>query len=640
MNLLLLIMLTSASFLSFMQSGQESTKFPHGSLDLECSLCHKTDSWVVNPDSIRFDHQKTGFQLLGQHSQATCRACHSSLNFAHIGVSCVDCHEDVHKSELGFQCQNCHTPASWNNVQEIFETHNETRFPLLGVHAVVDCESCHSSSDPYAYKNTPLECIACHQQVYLSAENPNHVQAQFSTDCEACHSMAATSWYITDYQHPSSFILRGAHLRVDCMGCHQSGYAGIPQNCYACHQQDYLSSHDPDHSKFGFPTTCETCHNENQWGDAEFDHLEISGFEIRGAHLTIQCISCHVNNQISGLPRECYGCHENDFSGVQDPNHVMAQFSHDCLECHSEMVWSPSTFDHAETRFALSGAHLSVVCGDCHINGQFAGTPLDCYSCHEGDYQAVTDPSHVQAQFDHDCRQCHTDIAWSPANFDHANTNFPLTGAHQQAACTDCHKNGQYTGLATDCYSCHEADYQGVTDPSHVQAQFDHDCRQCHTDIAWSPANFDHANTNFPLTGAHQQVACTDCHQNGQYTGLATDCYSCHENEYTNTSDPNHTNAGFPVTCEDCHNTIAWDQTSWDHDAQYFPIYSGRHAQEWDTCADCHLVPTDYKQFECIFCHAHNNETDLADKHREENGYLYQSSACYDCHPTGRAAGD
>ena len=102
------------------------------------------------PDSMRFKHQTTGFNLRGKHGNASCRSCHTSLVFSHIGVSCVDCHEDVHKSELGFQCQNCHTPDSWNNMQEIFESHSETRFPLVGVHAIVDCESCHS--DEYSLR--------------------------------------------------------------------------------------------------------------------------------------------------------------------------------------------------------------------------------------------------------------------------------------------------------------------------------------------------------------------------------------------------------------------------------------------------------------------------------------------------------
>jgi hypothetical protein len=442
---------------------------------------------------MRFNHETTGFDLRGQHTTVTCRHCHSNLIFSHIGVSCADCHEDVHQAELGVQCQDCHTPASWNNVQEIFETHSVTRFPLVGVHAIVDCESCHSKNDPYEYRTTPLTCEQCHRQVYLSSANPNHIQAQFSTDCEVCHSLAAPSWNQTSYLHPQSFQIIGAHINVDCNGCHQSVFTGTPNRCEDCHMKDYTASQDPDHAKFGFPIVCETCHNQNRWEDAIFDHLEASGFEIRGAHLTIQCISCHVNNQINGLPRECIGCHEADYTGVEDPSHVSGQFPNDCLQCHSEMVWSPATFNHNDTNFPLTGAHVSLDCSNCHATG-YSGTPVDCIACHR--------------------------------------------------------------------------------------------------------------------------------------------------TEYDNTTDPNHQAAEFPVQCETCHNTLNWDQTTWDHDGQYFPIYSGKHREAWDTCMDCHVSAADYKVFECIFCHEHDDPQDLAEKHKNEEDYLYQSSACYTCHPNGTSEDD
>jgi hypothetical protein len=639
MRLLLVLTMLSTSLLTFLQTEQESGKNPHGRIDMECSLCHDTQNWQINPDSMRFNHETTGFNLRGQHSNVTCRHCHSNLVFSHIGVSCVDCHEDVHKAELGFQCQDCHTPASWNNVQDIFETHSGTRFPLVGVHAIVDCESCHSMSDPYEYKTIPLTCEQCHHQVYLSSANPNHIQAQFSTDCEVCHSLVAPSWYQTSYLHPQSFLINGAHIRVECNDCHQSGFTGTPNRCEDCHMKDYLASQDPNHAKFGFPTVCETCHNENHWGDAVFDHLESSGFELQGAHLTIQCTRCHVNNQINGLPRECFGCHEADYNGVEDPGHVSGQFSHDCLQCHSEIVWSPSTFDHNQTQFPLSGAHVTVACSDCHINGQFTGLTTDCWSCHENDYLGVTDPNHAQGQFSHDCLQCHSEQAWSPATLNHDDTNFPLTGAHKSVNCTDCHINGQYTGLPTDCWSCHENDYVGITDPNHTQGQFSHDCLLCHTDQAWSPATFNHDDTNFPLTGAHVTLDCSSCHAAG-YANTPVDCFACHEAEYNNTTDPNHQTAEFPVQCETCHSTINWDQTTWDHDGLYFPIYSGTHREAWDACIDCHISPADYKVYECIFCHEHDDPIDLAEKHKDEEDYLYQSSACYDCHPDGIAEGD
>ncbi|MCB0751983.1 MAG: hypothetical protein KDC52_10955, partial [Ignavibacteriae bacterium] len=88
--------------------------------------------------------------------------------------------------------------------------------------------------------------------------------------------------------------------------------------------------------------------------------------------------------------------------------------------------------------------------------------------------------------------------------------------------------------------------------------------------------------------------------------------------------------------CEDCHNTSDWNDATFDHDGQYFPIYSGKHKEAWNSCSDCHTNPSSYSVFSCIDCHEHNNKTKVDDKHRGESGYSYTSAACYDCHPQGR----
>lgn len=567
MKIYVFLILIYVAFMLTLLIGQESGGSPHGDIKLECSICHSTESWQVNPKTFQFNHDQTGYPLIGKHESVICKNCHQRLIFSHIGVRCIDCHIDIHKGELGFNCENCHSARTWENRQEIFERHSETRFPLMGSHAVVDCEACHFNQEPSEYKTTPLICAGCHLENYNATSNPNHVNAGFSTECETCHPLSAPSWYQVVYTHPANFVLRGAHLQTECNDCHVAGYPGTPNQCEDCHMQEYNDAVDPDHSTFGFPTDCALCHNEYRWESTTFDHLADAGFELRGAHLTIQCVSCHVNNQVTGLPRTCIGCHEEDYNSVEDPDHVAGQFSHDCLDCHTELVWSPSTFDHNSTGFILTGAHLTVACGDCHVNGQYQGLPSDCFSCHEDDYNSTSNPNHVAASIPTQCETCHSTTGWEPATFDHNNTDFPLTGAH----------------LAT---------------------------------------------------------ACNDCHINGQYDGLPTDCFSCHEDDYNNTSDPNHIAAAFPVQCETCHNTTNWDQTTWDHDTQYFPIYTGAHQDEWATCDECHTIPADYKLFECIFCHPHSDKTETDNKHREESGYEYLSSECYRCHKDGQANDD
>ncbi len=195
--------------------------------------------------------------------------------------------------------------------------------------------------------------------------------------------------------------------------------------------------------------------------------------------------------------------------------------------------------------------------------------------------------------------------------------------------CQSCHADG-YAGTPTDCFSCHETDYNGASDPSHDG--FPTMCENCHSQNGWTPASFDHNQTAFPLDGAHLQTDCLSCHAGG-YAGTPTDCFACHADDYNSANNPDHISAGFPTTCETCHSTGDWQDTTWDHD-DFFPIYSGNHDDEWNTCEDCHVAPGSYAVFECIFCHEHErSETD--DDHDEVSGYVYESHACLSCHPDG-----
>lgn len=539
---------------------QTVSQNPHGSIKWDCQSCHETASWQKMKNPMDFKHEETGFLLIGAHKFTNCVNCHGSLKFAEVGTACADCHTDVHRGQFGAACQNCHTSNDWRNQQEALQMHAIRGFPLVGVHAIADCQSCHVNDQYNEFSGTPLDCNSCHLGDFSLAANPNHTKAGFNLDCQSCHPSAASKWQNATYVHTQSFALHGAHSRAECNSCHVSAYFGTSPECYSCHSGDFQNTNSPPHVLLGFSQNCAICHGDEQWEGGSFDHVQASGFELRGAHAAIACNDCHVNNQFSGLPRECFGCHQSDFNATTAPNHAANQFPTDCLTCHNE-------------------------------NG------------------------------------------WQPAEFDHNLTSFPLTGAHQTIACESCHENGQFTALPTDCYSCHEGDFTSAADPNHVQNNFSHECNVCHSTSAWQPASFDHNQTQFPLTGAHITLQCLDCHSNG-YSGTPTDCYACHQNDYNNTNDPNHQAAGFPTDCRQCHGTSNWNQTTWDHDNQYFPIYSGKHKEEWQICADCHVNPSNYAVFECIFCHEHNQQ-EMDDKHQGVSGYVYLSSACYDCHPDG-----
>lgn len=456
--------------------------------------------------------------------------------------------------------------------------------------------------------------------------------------CSDCHSTQSWKELVTPmkFNHSSTgFTLQGMHANVSCIQCHTTKrFAGTSSECYSCHRDDFAKALTPNHQLGKFSHDCLTCHTSSGWRPSIFQHSK-TNFQLTGAHLSVDCASCHTNNRFAGLPADCFSCHRNDYLQTKSPNHSTAQFSRDCLSCHTMNGWTPSTFNHSKTDFVLVGAHTTTECSSCHKNGKFRGTPVDCYSCHQVQYVKTVNPNHTSAQFNHDCSTCHTSVSWIPSTFDHTKTNFQLLGAHKTAECSSCHSNGQFKGLPMECYPCHQTQFTKTTTPNHVTGQFSQQCLDCHTLTAWKPSTFDHNKTNFKLTGAHLTVECSRCHAGGKYTGTSTDCYACHQQDYNSSVNPAHATAHYPTTCMTCHTTTAWRPSTFDH-TPFFPIGTGsKHRPgRWTTCQDCHTNSSNFGVFSCITCHEHN-KTSMDDKHKGRAGYVYESSACYRCHPTG-----
>ncbi len=621
---------TSADCYSCHREDFESTRDPNhvaSGFPTACQACHGNNSW----EGAVFDHALSGFPLTGSHRSLDCEQCHQS-GFSGTQSDCVACHRsdyertrDPNHVQAGFptRCENCHNTTSWEGTG--FD-HDASGFALTGAHRSAACEACHTQG----YAGTPKDCYSCHRSDYDGTSNPNHAQAGFPTTCQSCHGTA--SWNTSSFNHDASrFPLTGAHRSLDCESCHASGYAGTPTACVSCHQADYNGTSDPNHVAAGFPTTCEVCHSTNSWGEASFNH-DATIFPLTGAHRSADCESCHAAGY-DGTPTACVSCHQSDYNGTSDPNHVTAGFPTTCEACHTTSNWQGALFNHSSTSFPLTGAHTTVTCETCHTSG-YAGTPTACVSCHQSDYNGTSDPNHVTAGFPTACEACHTTSNWQGALFNHSSTSFPLTGAHTTVTCETCHTSG-YAGTPTACVSCHQSDYNGTSDPNHAAAGFPTTCEACHTTSSWQGAAFDHNATIFPLTGAHTSIACESCHSSG-YDGTPTACVACHQGDYNATSNPNHAAAGFPTACENCHTTSSWDGASFDHDGQYFPIYSGKHKNKWSTCSTCHVVPSNYSVFDCTGCHEHRR-SEMDSKHDEVAGYIYESQACYSCHPTGEA---
>ena len=235
--------------------------------------------------------------------------------------------------------------------------------------------------------------------------------------------------------------------------------------------------------------------------------------------------------------------------------------------------------------------------------------------------------------FPGDCGLCHVPENWTTLKgdfeFDHeAETGYALEGAHARATCLRCHNDrgpvAEY--LARGCAGCHVDPHESTLDP---------DCTQCHNQLSWRPIGLVgmHDQTRFPLTGAHVGLACYRCHAGapqGDFIGAPIDCHLCHQDDLARATDPDHIANGFVTDCQRCHAPTRWENGIFDHE-MFFPIRSGDHRLD---CRDCHTTG-DTRMFSCIDCHDHRR-SEMDDEHDDVPGYVYESNACFACHPRGR----
>ena len=588
--------------------GATSTHSPHGNLTVPCQNCHTAEGWKPIRAIPEFDHNQTRYPLRGLHQNVACTQCHVKPVFNNVGLRCQDCHADIHQRKLGANCEQCHSVRGWGvSIKEI-QQHNN-RFPLTGAHAAVDCDSCHKNAANSRFETMSTACVSCHAADFKQAKAPDHVALGYATTCEQCH--VTDNWLNAKFDHNSvGFPLTGGHAVPPraCADCHINNNFNLTSTaCISCHQKDFNNAASPPHK--GFSTSCANCHDTVQWADAKFDH-SVTGFTLTGMHTVPprQCADCH-NPKFGGYnltTGACITCHQSDFTGAKNPDHVAGGFSQSCELCHSTSAWQPATFDHSKSAFPLTGSHTVPprTCADCHGANNYNITNTTCISCHQKDFDNAISPV-PHTGFPTTCEQCHDTVQWADAKFDHSQTGFPLTGSHTvpPRACVDCHINNNYKLNSALCITCHQIDFNNANSPV-PHTGFPTTCEMCHDTIAWTDATFNHNNTPFPLTGSHTVPprACADCHVNNNYQTLPTACIGCHQNDYNNAKSPvPHT--GFPTTCQNCHDTIQWTDGKFDHSQTGFPL-TGSHTVPPRACTDCHINNNyNITNTTCISCH-------------------------------------
>ena len=422
----------------------------------DCQICHTTTQWK----GAKFDHNTaTKFPLTGAHLSAACTDCHKNNVFRGLPSTCVSCHltnfnstTNPNHGAAGFpqDCQVCHTTTQWKGAK--FDHNTATKFSLTGAHLTAACADCHKNN---VFQGLPSTCVSCHLTNFNSTTNPNHVAAGFPQDCAICHT--TVQWKGAVFDHSRTGI--PAHRRAPQCRLHpvprQQPLRGTPTQCSACHLADYNKTTNPNHAAAGFPQDCSLCHTPTSWAGATFNHTAATKFPLTGAHLSVQCSTCHKNNVFAGLSTACVSCHLAAYNGTTNPNHVAAGFPQDC----SHLPHDRGGVGWRDLRPQQDGVPADRGASEVQCTsatpGKYAGTPTDCDACHLTEYTSTTNPNHVAAGFPHTCSLCHTTTTWTGATFNH--TGFPIySGSHQGrwTACGDCHTNSSNYSVFS-CLTCH-----------------------------------------------------------------------------------------------------------------------------------------------------------------------------------------
>jgi hypothetical protein len=352
------------------------------------------------------------------------------------------------------------------------------------------------------------------------------------TACGDCHS--PLGWEEVEFDHDTTgWPLVGHHEEAACDGCHEDQtFVGAPADCYGCHAED--DAHD---GRSG--NDCGTCHNPTGWDDTSFDHARDTEFPLLGRHGLLTCDDCHSDDPFSDtMDTACVSCHVEDdaHDGVNGDS---------CDNCHTPEDWTQTSFDHdTQTDFALRGSHREVSCNDCHIEPVAVALPgTTCESCH------LDDEPH-EGSIGTDCASCHTEISWQdPVFFDHGLTAFPLLGKHAENDCEACHESQAFGATDSGCASCHRED-------DVHEGNFHERCDECHNPVGWEFWMFDHdVRTEFPLLGAHAEVACADCHRSPLDNIKAIDngCRNCHRSDDVHDGE-------FGFDCGRCHTADSFSE--------------------------------------------------------------------------------
>jgi hypothetical protein len=331
-----------------------------------------------------------------------------------------------------------------------------------------------------------------------------------------------------------------------------------------------------------------------------------------------------------------------------------------------------SAFNELAEPGPLTAAHASMdtdaSCQRCHTLGE--GVPDNaCLACHTLVGDRISEHRGWHGQVQGECASCHSDhrgrdfdiMAFDHRAFNHEQATFRLVGAHRDLRCEQCHVDKvtgppnigwQFLGLPTSCEVCHATPHGEALAGG---------CQHCHVQQTWQDVHqFDHAAmTPFALTGAHRDLACSQCHSaddmtfaaiglNQQRVAAPFACASCHENIHAPPSEPARTGQDSDLAdCQRCHTTQDFEQPRFDHETMTdFPL-DALHAGVG--CNECHGPAVgdpphtfSVRGADCAACHTVIENVLSGQRFAAALGAVepdvhHGEITCLDCHPTSDA---
>lgn len=290
-----------------------------------CLDCHDQQSFKIasTRELKQFDHNSTGFVLLGKHQQVDCRKCHQeNYTTPLVHDQCISCHKDYHNGDFATKkdkypdCSSCHSEQGFSPSGFTIEQHEMSAFPLEGGHLATPCNACHMKENKWKFNLPDKQCQSCHDDIHRGYISEKYYPGK---SCNSCHT--TETWSNIGFDHAlTGWKLEGKHGLVQCASCHidKTGkeiiqkFTGLGRECVNCHENVHGEQFVVDGK-----TDCLRCHGFGNWEPDRFDH-SLTRFKLEGAHQGLACSKCHKELVINGKNTlnyriekfACVDCHQ------------------------------------------------------------------------------------------------------------------------------------------------------------------------------------------------------------------------------------------------------------------------------------------------------------------------------------------